>query len=116
VRRQRFTATFVETERVVKKEFRHAARRQPGETVLIAQAPEREAPIANEAVPAEESRLDPRTGHRLDGIPHKLADMSKGLRHRTTLRHTAATRRTVHIKWRGNEHAENETGTQSPHP
>lgn len=92
VRRQWFASTLVETERVVKEEFRQAARRQPWEAAVVAQAPEGEAPIAVEAVPAEESRLGRRAGHGLDRITHELADMPDKFHHRTSIRNAAASR------------------------
>jgi hypothetical protein len=72
---QGLACTLVETERVVQNEFRDAARGKPREAAVISQAPEGEAPITIETVPPEKCRLGHGTSHRLDGIPHKFANM-----------------------------------------
>ena len=87
VRRQGLARTLVETERVVQKEFREAARGKPREAAVISQAPEGEAPIAIQAVPAEKGRLRHGTSHRLDRIPHQFANMPEFMYHTVTKRH-----------------------------
>ena len=83
---QGFVCTLVESERVVQKEFRDAARGKPREAAVISQAPEGEAPITIESVPPEKCRLRHGTSHRLDGIPHEFAYMPDFIHHTVTIR------------------------------
>ena len=72
---QGLACALVETERVIQQEFGEAARAEPWEAAVISQAPEGKATIPIETVPPEKCRLGRDTSHRLDGVPHKLANM-----------------------------------------
>jgi hypothetical protein len=85
VSRQGLACTLVETDRVVQKELSDAARSKPREAALISQAPEGEAPITIETVPPEKCRLRHSTSHRLDGIPHKFANLPELIHHTVTI-------------------------------
>src|ERR1700752_2156966 len=74
--RQWFTGNVVEIERLGKKKFRQATRRQPGEARLVAHFLKREASIAAETVPAEKCRFGRHAVNRLDGITNKFFDKS----------------------------------------
>jgi len=87
---QGLAGTLVETDRVVQKELRDAARGKPWEAAVISQAPEGEAPIAIETMPPEKCRLHHGTSHRLDGIPNELADMPDFIHHAGTILHAAS--------------------------
>jgi hypothetical protein len=87
---QGLAGTLVEIDRVIQKELGDATRVQPREAAVISQAPEGEAPITSETVPPEKCRLRHGTRHRLDGIPHKLANMPEFFHRAVTLRHAAA--------------------------
>src|SRR5262245_55104506 len=83
---RRFARAFLDSEWMVEDELREAARRQPWQIAVISQAPEGEAPIALETVPAENCRLGHGPSHRFHWIAHQFADMPKLLYHHTTLR------------------------------
>jgi hypothetical protein len=72
---QGLAGALVETERVIQEEFSEAACAKPREAAVVSEAPESEAPITIETVPPEKCRLRRGPCHRLDGIPHKFADM-----------------------------------------
>src|SRR6185369_1634477 len=89
VGRQRLAGALAQSDRLVQEQLGHPARGEPGESAAVRHATEGESPIAGEPMKAEIRGLRRRSGHRLDRIPHQLANTTNRNHRAVTLNHFA---------------------------
>ena len=76
IRRRRLICMLIKSVRLVQEKFWKTTRSKPWKATLVVETAKRKTPIALQTVPSNNSRSGWNPGHRLNGIPHNLPNMS----------------------------------------